>query len=615
VTLILGILSLMFQYSTTVDVYAQQVDVGPYIAIGPPFFGTAQDTTSDGENIRVAYQAEGENNVYGASLVSGGGGASLVSGGGGGGDGDGGGGRAEELRAPPVNIIPGGSDPAIAVGGDKMFVTASRTGGGDIVITECTDNEGDCEPPESVSTPNDPPISNAGPDQTVNEGVTVTLDGSGSSDPNGDTITFAWTQTAGPSVTLSDPTVAQPTFTAPEVDTDDSEVDAVDTDDREELTFSLTVTDSQGLEDDDSVIIRVNDVDEPSDDFAAAPQGDGGNDATDVEPTSFNPQTVTSTPQLTFVQSGGGGGVTSPPSNSDVAASSDGDDVYIVWEQDGDIKIIAGHGCADADGCEFGDIKDLSANAGRSREARVATSSDGQSVHVTWQDNTSGNDEIDYSRSTNGGANFGSTVNLSNTPRASNDQQLVVEGTNVYVVWVDFTTGNGDINFIKSSNNGNNFGAKINLSRGSGLSFLASRDPDMAAQGSLVGVIWAVYPDRGATGRGEIVFRESSNNGNNFGFFNVISRTPFHFSKEPQVDYTPEENERYFTWLDTGGPTRENTPAGKFNVIAKESDNGRTLSVAVNLSDDPNNPNIAGDASQLLLVDDVAVWDPSGRRG
>jgi hypothetical protein len=124
---------------------------------------------------------------------------------------------------------------------------------------------------------------------------------------------------------LRNPSAAQPTFTAPDVDTDDSEVDAADTDDSEVLTFSLTVTDSKGLADPtpDSVTITVNDEDERPDDVTAAPQGDGGNDATDVEPTSFNPQTVTSTPQLTFVQSGGG----TTASNSDVAASSDGDDV------------------------------------------------------------------------------------------------------------------------------------------------------------------------------------------------------------------------------------------------------------------------------------------------
>ena len=36
-------------------------------------------------------------------------------------------------------------------------------------------------------------------------------------------------------------------------------------------------------------------------------------------------------------------------------------------------------------------------------------------VYVVWKDNTPGNDEVFYRRSTDGGATFGSTVNLSNT--------------------------------------------------------------------------------------------------------------------------------------------------------------------------------------------------------
>ncbi len=57
----------------------------------------------------------------------------------------------------------------------------------------------------------------AGPDQSVFVSQTVTLDGSQSTDSEGDPLAYSWTQTAGTPVTLSDPTAVQPTFTAPAV--------------------------------------------------------------------------------------------------------------------------------------------------------------------------------------------------------------------------------------------------------------------------------------------------------------------------------------------------------------------------------------------------------------
>ena len=60
-----------------------------------------------------------------------------------------------------------------------------------------------------------PPVANAGSNQTVQTGATVTLNGTGSSDPGGKSLTYQWTQTGGAAVTLSSSTAAQPTFTAP----------------------------------------------------------------------------------------------------------------------------------------------------------------------------------------------------------------------------------------------------------------------------------------------------------------------------------------------------------------------------------------------------------------
>jgi uncharacterized repeat protein (TIGR01451 family) len=85
------------------------------------------------------------------------------------------------------------------------------------------------------------PMADAGPDQSRDAGQSVTLDGSQSSDDNGDALTYAWTQTGGSPVTFT-PNTSMTTFTAP-----GSPV----------LTFTLTVTDTASLTGTDEVVVRV----------------------------------------------------------------------------------------------------------------------------------------------------------------------------------------------------------------------------------------------------------------------------------------------------------------------------------------------------------------------
>ena len=67
-----------------------------------------------------------------------------------------------------------------------------------------------------VLAENQPPLADAGPDLPVSVGDTATLDGGGSSDPDGDSITFFWTLSppAGSSAMLSDNTAVRPSFVA-----------------------------------------------------------------------------------------------------------------------------------------------------------------------------------------------------------------------------------------------------------------------------------------------------------------------------------------------------------------------------------------------------------------
>ncbi|MBX3474871.1 MAG: hypothetical protein KF754_10850 [Planctomycetes bacterium] len=92
---------------------------------------------------------------------------------------------------------------------------------------------------------NQPPVANAGPDQTVNGGATVTLTGAGSSDPNGDTLTYAWVQTMGPTVTLNGANTVNPNFVAPSMGN------------QSVITVQLTVNDGKGGSAVDTVNITV----------------------------------------------------------------------------------------------------------------------------------------------------------------------------------------------------------------------------------------------------------------------------------------------------------------------------------------------------------------------
>lgn len=98
---------------------------------------------------------------------------------------------------------------------------------------------------------NQPPVANAGTDKTVFETAPTSLTGVGT-DANGDTLTFAWTQIAGQSVTINNSTLAAADFIAPDVVAGSPET----------LTFQLAVNDGAASRT-DSVNVTVEENEPP----------------------------------------------------------------------------------------------------------------------------------------------------------------------------------------------------------------------------------------------------------------------------------------------------------------------------------------------------------------
>ncbi|MGO4893734.1 PKD domain-containing protein [Flavobacterium sp. W21_SRS_FM6] len=134
-----------------------------------------------------------------------------------------------------------------------------------------TDNDG-ANANDSVSIivkrVNELPTVNAGNDQTVNEQTAVTLTGT-ASDSDGSVSSYSWTQTEGTTVTLNNANTVTASFTAPDINSDET------------LIFQLTISDNDGataIASTNINVIRVN----------QAPIADTGGDQTVNEQTEVS---------------------------------------------------------------------------------------------------------------------------------------------------------------------------------------------------------------------------------------------------------------------------------------------------------------------------------------
>jgi hypothetical protein len=234
------------------------------------------------------------------------------------------------------------------------------------------------------------------------------------------------------------------------------------------------------------------------------------------------------------------------------------DSVHLVWTDNstgsGDILYKRS---AD-NGTSFSSTRNLSNNSGNSTAAQIASYQD--NVYVVWEDATTGNGDIYFKKSVDNGTSFGNIENLSNNTSSSDLFHIAVSGSNIYVVWTDNATGNGDIYFKKSVDNGTSFGNIENLSNDNGKSYGAR----IVISGNNVYVVW----NDGSTGKGDIYFKRSADNGTSFSSTQNLSNNPGNSTAAQIASY---QDNVYVVW--------EDATTGNGDIYFKASlDNGTKFS-------------------------------------
>jgi hypothetical protein len=211
-------------------------------------------------------------------------------------------------------------------------------------------------------------------------------------------------------------------------------------------------------------------------------------------------QSIVGNNEIVVVRSNDNGTTFSSPQNVSLSPSigsaksriaASGSDVYVAWEEGvgSSSEIFLAH--SSDSGVTFGTPTNVSLTSGFS-SISVSLDADGSKVWIAWSDRSTGNDDVFYKRSTNGGESFTASDNLSLTPSGSSTPFVKAKGNQVWLVWADAPSSNPtssvpDIYSRRSSDGGATFGETLNISNSQTIN---SNQPRVGLTDLAVSLFW-----------------------------------------------------------------------------------------------------------------------------
>ena len=241
---------------------------------------------------------------------------------------------------------------------------------------------------------------------------------------------------------------------------------------------------------------------------------------------------------------------------------------------------------------EFEDIVNLTNNSEDSVYGQVSSSNN--NTYVVWQESVPGNIdrnyEIFFKKSSDDGNSFGERIQLSDNIGFSEHPQMASENNNVYVVWADDTNVNKQIYFKKSNNGGNSFGEQMLLSDSNSNAF----NQEISSFGDNVYVVWL---EKVPYGPYRIMLASSNDGANTF-------HKPITLSENAVAQTFPKissfDGHVYVVWNVEDQP---NTRSGVYFISS--TDNGMTFGniSKLNMAEkDFGEPQIASSGNQIYVI-------------
>jgi hypothetical protein len=249
--------------------------------------------------------------------------------------------------------------------------------------------------------------------------------------------------------------------------------------------------------------------------------------------------------------------------------------VYLLWQD----SIPSDHTNYDIfiknsndNGTTFGPSINLSNNSGFSEHPQIAAYDN--NVYTIWADDTSGNREVLFTRSVDNGTSFDKIKNVSNNTSDSFNQEIAVFGDTVYVVWLDQSDEDDETNILlkASGDGGETFGRTVNISSNANQETF----PKVAAFEGSVYIAWNMADDQLDERDNEGLFFVRSLDGGNT-FDNIIKLNHENDFGELQIAAFDET-----VYVASGG-----LPSVDVNgvLFTKSNDGGRSFSEPVTIDE------------------------------